>query len=247
MRKLWLTLTMTAVFVGSAAMPVTPIFAASSDNTPDGTYTMDLSEDGATEGDVEGDTYGDDSSLDDIDPALLDEFYQFDTYLGELGSLLDYSDKAWATYNTNEYVSSANRKQEYQMMTYTVIPNYIKFVAGLKQIKPQNAELAKIHAQYVKGASAELEAFKLYKKYVSSTQMNKVLLKKAQALLTTGNTLVEQYYSDMDQYQVRFEPLYEYENDESYEDDGSYEDDESYEGDSSSTDITPTTSLDDFV
>ncbi len=247
MRKLWLTLTMTAVFVGSAAMPVTPIFAASNDSNPNGSYTMDLNDDTSTEGDVEDDTYSDDSSLNDIDPALLDEFYQLDTYLGELGSLLDYSDKAWAAYNQSEYVSSENRKQEYQLMTYTVIPNYIKFVTGLKQIKPENAELAKIHAQYVKGASAELQAFMLYKKYVSSTTMNKLLLKKSQAIMTTGSTFVDQYYSDMDQYQVRFDPLYEYENDESYPDDESYDIEGLYEDEPSSTDTAPSTSLDDYV
>ncbi len=243
MRKLWLTLTMTTVFVGSAALPATPSFAASSDSKPDGTYTMDLNDDGSYEGDVEDDTYGDEGTMDDIDPALVAEADQFDLYLGQLGALLDYEDKAWAAYNTNDYVSSKNRKQEYQLMTYTVIPNYTKFLSGLKQIKPENAEVARIHAQYVKGASAEFEAFMLYKKYVSTPKMNDQLLKKVQAKLTEGSDLIDQFYSDIDQYQVRFDVLYDYEDDGSYDDEGYYDE----EADNSSTDVTPTASMDDFI
>ncbi len=232
MRKLWLTLTMTALFAGSTGLAATPSFAAN-DSKPDGSYAMDLNDDATMGSDVEDDTYSDDYSLDDIDPELLKESDQYDTYLNGLGDLLEYEDKAWAAYNTNDYVSSENRKQEYQLMTYTVIPNYIKFVSGLKQLKPENAEVAKIHAQYVKGAYTELEGFMLYKKYVSSAKMNDQLLKKAQAKLTAGSALVEQFYSDMDEYSVRFDALYDY-GDEVYEDDSSVPD-------------TEQGSLDDFV
>jgi len=231
MRKLWLTLTMTALFAGSTGFAATPSFAAS-DAKPDGSYTMDLNDDSMS-GDVEDDTYGDDYGLDNIDPELLKESDQYDTYLNGLGDLLEYEDKAWEAYNTNDYVSSENRKQEYKLMTYTVIPNYVKFVSGLKQLKPENAEVAKIHAQYVKGAYTELEGFMLYKKYVSSAKMNDQLLKKAQAKLTAGSALVEQFYSDMDEYSVRFDALYDY-GDEGYEDDSSVPD-------------TEQSSLDDFV
>ncbi|WP_322907565.1 hypothetical protein [Paenibacillus campi] len=208
MKKLWLTLTMTAVFAGASSLSAVPTFAAASDDTPNGTYTMNLNDDTNTDGDVEDDTYSDDNGSDQIDPALLKEADQFDEYLWQLADVLQYEDTAWAAYHTNDHVSAINRKQEYQLMTYTVIPNYTKFLSKLKQIKPENAEVAKIHTQYVKSASANLEGFMLYKKYVSSAKRNDQLLKQVQAKMDKGSALLDQYYSDIDEYSVRFDALY---------------------------------------
>ncbi|WP_411344977.1 hypothetical protein ACE3MZ_02470 [Paenibacillus sp. WLX1005] len=220
-QKPWLTLLLTAVLVGFAALPVGTVAAASTDESPDGSYSMDLNNDDSTSGDVEDDTYSDDGSLDTIDPALEAEANEFVNYADAMDPLLTYEDKAWSAYNKNDYVSAANRKEEYRLMTYTVVPNYTKFVAGLKQVKPQNAKLAAMHAKYVKGAYAELEGFMLYKKYVSSTTLNKTLLKKAEAKLDSGGALIDQFYSELDDYITRFDVLDDSSLDSSTSDDSS--------------------------
>ncbi|MEW4371289.1 hypothetical protein [Paenibacillus kandeliae] len=206
-QKTWTTMLLTAVLLGFAALPVSTASAASTDASPDGSYSMDLNSDDSTSGDVEDDTYSDDGSLDDVDPALAQEASEFLDYADAMDPLLTYEDKAWTAYNKNEYVSASNRKEEYRLMTYTVVPNYTKFVAGLKQIQPANAELAALHAKYLKGAYAELEGFKLYKKYVSSTTLNKSLLKKAEAKLDAGGTLIANFYTELDDYITRFDGL----------------------------------------
>ena len=103
-QKPWLTLLLTAVLVGFAALPVGTVAAASTDESPDGSYSMDLNNDDSTSGDVEDDTYSDDGSLDTIDPALEAEANEFVNYADAMDPLLTYEDKAWSAYNKNDYV-----------------------------------------------------------------------------------------------------------------------------------------------
>lgn len=171
-RKLMLTLVLTAVLTGSNLMFASATYAATDTDLPDGTYTMDLetmassfsssSLDDSTEV-VDEDTYEDSESVDDLDPALVEEASQLLEYSDQMAPLLEYEKKAWTAYYKNDYVTSDNRKQEYMLVTNTIIPNYKKFLTGIRQIKPVNPELAKMHAKYIKGATIEMEAFVLFK------------------------------------------------------------------------------------
>ncbi|ANF95480.1 hypothetical protein [Paenibacillus bovis] len=212
--KLLLTLMLAALVTASSALPASVTYAAT-DDAPDGNYTMDLttSADGAAdnsaaaEESADSDTYGDEDSWADADPALVEEASGFLDYSDQMDPLFTYETKAWDAYNINEYVKSSNRKQEYKLMTYTVVPNYTKFVSGIKLIKPQNSELAKIHAKYVKGAYLELEGFVLYKKYVSSAKLDDAILKKSKLKLQAGGKLIDQFNTEIDKYITKFDAL----------------------------------------
>lgn len=214
-RKLMLTLVLTAVLTGSNLIFASATYAATDTDLPDGTYTMDLetmassfsssSLDDSTEA-VDEDTYEDSESVDDLDPALVEEATQLLEYSDQMTPLLEYEKKAWTAYYKNDYVTTSNRKQEYLIVTNTIIPNYKKFLTGIKQIKPVNPELAKMHAKYIKGATIEMEAFVLFQKYVSKTKLNDDILNKSNAKLDVGGDLLLQFDKEMEAYISKFLP-----------------------------------------
>ncbi|WP_017812613.1 hypothetical protein [Paenibacillus shenyangensis] len=211
--KLLLTLMLAALVTASSALPASMTYAAT-DDAPDGSYTMDLTTDAdaadntaTAEESADTDTYGDEDTWANADPVLVEEASSFLDYSDQMEPLFSYETKAWDAYNINEYVKSSNRKQEYKLMTYTVVPNYTKFVSGIKLIKPKNSELAKIHAKYVKGAYLELEGFVLYKKYVSSARLDDVILNKSKAKLKAGGKLIDQFNKEIDKYITKFDAL----------------------------------------
>lgn len=214
-KKLMLTLMLTALLTSSSLIVASATSAATDDDLPDGTYTMDFetvaapssssSLDDNTEA-VDEDTYEDSESVDDLDPALVEEATQFLEYSNQMAPLLEYEKKAWAAYYKNDYVNTGNRKQEYLLVTNTILPNYKKFLAGIKQIQPINPELAKIHAKYVKGAKIELEGFILFQKYVSKTKLNDDILDKSNAKLDVGGDLLLQFDDEMEAYMSKFLP-----------------------------------------
>lgn len=212
--KLLLTLMLAALVTASSALPAHVTYAAT-DDAPDGSYTMDLTSNADDSADSAApaadnthlDTSDGEDNWADADPALVEEASQFLEYSDTMEPLFTYETKAWDAYNINEYVKSSNRKQEYQLMTYTVVPNYTKFVSGIKLVKPQNTELAKIHAKYVKGAYLELEGFVLYKKYVSSAQLNDSILNQSKLKLKAGGKLIDQFNKEIDKYVSKFDAL----------------------------------------
>lgn len=140
----------------------------------------------------------------DLDPALVAEAQALTDYADQLDRIAMYEDKAVDTYNKFRYVTSANRKQAYAALTYTVIPNYTKFLVGMKQIKPANSQLAKIHTHYIKAASLHLEAMKLFQKYVSSTTLNVSILNQANAKIDAGMTALNVYKKALTAYTAKF-------------------------------------------
>ncbi|MDN4619373.1 hypothetical protein QCD85_14795 [Paenibacillus sp. PsM32] len=214
-RKLMLTLVLTAVLTGSNVMFANATFAATDDVLPDGTYTMDLEtmassfsasslEDPPVA--VDQDTYDESESVENLDPALVEEATQFLEYSDQMAPLLEYEKKAWTAYYKNDYVNNTNRKQEYALVTNTIIPNYKKFLTGIKQIKPTHPELAKMHAKYIKGATLEMEGFLLFQKYVSKTKLNDDILDKSNAKLDVGGDLLLQFDKEMEAYISKFLP-----------------------------------------
>ncbi|WP_411344976.1 hypothetical protein ACE3MZ_02465 [Paenibacillus sp. WLX1005] len=194
-KKLLLTLALTCLF-GAA----TPFYAASTYAASNNSTTAP-STDNASE-DVSEDT---EDLLSEVAPALRAEAQGLLDYGDALTAIATYEEKAVDTYNDYRYITSANRKQAYAAMTYTVIPSYTKFVAGLKQIKPANAELAKIHNKYIKAATLQLEALNLFKKYVASSKLNVSVLSQANQKITAGMNELNAYKAAVEKYSAKFE------------------------------------------
>ncbi len=209
-KKLSLLLALT-VMLGLTAPSVTPYVQAASTstdtttttNSTDGTTQPPLSDDTSTDTDL---TTGEDD-LSALDPALLAEAEAMIAYGDQLDKLAVYEDKAVDTYNKFRYVTSANRKQAYSALTYTVIPNYTKFLAGLKQIKPESVQLAKIHTHYIKATSLHLEAMNMFKKYVSSPKLELSILNKANQKVDAGMAELNTYKKAITAYGAQFDSM----------------------------------------
>lgn len=125
-------------------------------------------------------------------------------YLRQIQKIDSYEDKAVKTYNSYRYVTSSNRKKAYAAMSNIVVPNYTQFVIGLKQIKPEDPQLAKIHGKYIKATSLQLQALTLFQKYVSTPQLNAATLKQANLKVDAGINMLKEYRNDIDQYEEQF-------------------------------------------
>lgn len=114
-------------------------------------------------------------------------------YVNQILALKTYLAKAsTAMESIGSQANSPNRKSIYLKLTNTVIPNYTKLVSKLKQIKPANPKLKKIHATFVKGNYNQLEGLLLYKQAVSKTKVNQTILKQANTKIQTAINLMEQ-------------------------------------------------------
>ncbi len=202
-KKLSLLLALTVVF-GLTVPSVVPYAQAAStdttttDSSTNSTVQPPMNEDTGTDPDLDT---GEDPEL---DPAMLAEAEAMISYGDQLDAIAVYEERAVDTYNKFRYVTSANRKQAYSALTYTVIPNYTKFLAGLKQIKPESVQLAKIHANYIKATSLHLEAMTLFKKYVSSPKLDVSILNKANKKVDAGMAALNSYKKALDAYGAQF-------------------------------------------
>ncbi|WP_342571939.1 hypothetical protein MKY85_04810 [Paenibacillus sp. FSL R5-0749] len=136
----------------------------------------------------------DELELDDAEQELTKDQKDFEEYLEQISRLVPYENKAIDTLGSvGGEVSSTNRKSMYLKLTNTVIPNYTKTVSMLKQIKPSNPELKKIHAYYVKGSYLQLEGYLLYKQAVSKNKVNSKILQQGRAKVRAAGVLLDQY------------------------------------------------------
>ncbi|ANF95479.1 hypothetical protein [Paenibacillus bovis] len=138
------------------------------------------------------------------DSQLATEVNPLPDYLRQIQKIDSYEDKAVKTYNSYRYVTSSNRKKAYAAMSNIVVPNYTQFVIGLKQIKPEDPQLAKIHGKYIKATSLQLQALTLFQKYVSTPQLNAATLKQANLKVDAGINMLKEYRNDIDQYEEQF-------------------------------------------
>ncbi|MET3938257.1 DNA-directed RNA polymerase subunit F [Paenibacillus sp. PvP094] len=187
MKKTWLLSSIVSLsLLGGVLMPMGSYAAAADDVNPTYSDEFDI---------YEEDTITDDNWYEDFaeeEPELTAEQQEFENYLNQVFALESYEEKAFAALESiGSSVNSSNRKSMYLKLTNTVIPNYTKYVSKLKQIKPTNPELKKIHATYVKGSYNQLEGYLLYKKAVSKTKVNYTLLKQGNAKVTTGDELLD--------------------------------------------------------
>ncbi|WP_336758879.1 hypothetical protein [Paenibacillus sp. USHLN196] len=136
----------------------------------------------------------DELELDDAEQELTKDQKEFEKYLEQISRLVPYENKAIDTLGSvGGEVNSTNRKSMYLKLTNTVIPNYTKTVSMLKQIKPSNPELKKIHAYYVKGSYLQLEGYLLYKQAVSKNKVNSKILQQGRAKVRAAGVLLDQY------------------------------------------------------
>ncbi|RUT31850.1 hypothetical protein EJP77_10730 [Paenibacillus zeisoli] len=135
-----------------------------------------------------------------VNPAI----QQIKDYAAALDKLVPYEDKAIDTSNKYSFFTSKNRKESYLAYANTVIPNYTKFVAGLKAIKTSNTELARLNGLYIKGASLQLEGMNLVKKALYSTKVDSKLIKQANDKLTAGRKLISQFSTGLSAYMNKF-------------------------------------------
>ncbi|NUU78037.1 hypothetical protein [Paenibacillus xylanilyticus] len=182
-KRSWvLSIIMSFVLLGGVFAPAGSYAAAAEDTTT--TY----SEDNYTEVDT--------SEQEPIPSADEEDFLD---YMFALEKTTVYEKKALDSIGST-YVTSANRKSIFLKLNNTAVPNYTKYVSMLKQIKPENAELKKIHAKLVKGSYAQLEGYLLFKKSVSKTKVNSALLKQGNAKIDTGIKILEQYKKEIQAY-----------------------------------------------
>ncbi|MFC9706609.1 hypothetical protein ACFTRD_00455 [Paenibacillus sp. NPDC056933] len=184
MKKSWvLSIIMSFVLLGGVFAPAGSYAAAADDSTT--TY----SEDGYTEVDTT-----------EEEPELTADEEDFLNYLDQLDIAAVYEEKAFNALGGGFYITSSNRKSVFLKLTNTAIPNYTKYVSKLKLIKPQNAELQKIHANLIKGSYTQLEGFQLAKKAVSKTTVNSAVLKQANAKIDVGKKSIEKYHKEISAY-----------------------------------------------
>lgn len=182
-KRSWvLSIIMSFVLLGGVFAPAGSYAAAAEDTTT--TYSK------------ENYTEVDTSEQEPIPSAEEEDFLN---YLDALDRTTVYEKKALDSIGST-YVTSANRKSIFLKLNNTAVPNYTKYVSMLKQIKPENAELQKIHNKLIKGSYAQLEGYLLFKKSVSKTKVNSTLLKQGNAKIDTGIKILEQYKKEIQAY-----------------------------------------------
>ncbi len=184
MKKSWvLSIIMSFVLLGGVFAPAGSYAAAADDSTT--TYSEDEY--------IEVDTS-------EQEPIPTVEEEDFLNYLDQLDLAAVYEEKAFNALGGGFYITSSNRKSVFLKLTNTAIPNYTKYVSKLKLIKPQTAELQKIHASLIKGSYTQLEGFQLAKKAVSKTTVNSAVLKQANAKIAAGKKSIEKYQKELSAY-----------------------------------------------
>ncbi|MFM9282456.1 hypothetical protein [Paenibacillus jiagnxiensis] len=192
---------LTLMLSGSIVFPAVSS-AAEAVATPESSSTNNVPSEETVPAD---ETVSDEGSYEDLDPVLVQEYMEYLDYWDQLDQLDVYEDKAVDGYNNAPGLTNATRKQIFLVLNNTVIPNYTKYVSGLKQIQPSNSELAAIHQKLVRGSYLQLEDMMLYKKAVSKTKINWSVYYQSNAKNAAGKKLLEQAEAELIKYEARFE------------------------------------------
>ncbi|MGV2967508.1 hypothetical protein [Paenibacillus sp. AGC30] len=189
LKKSWIISLITS-FVLLGGVLLSPATSADAAKVATSTY----SDQSYSEDDYLHEELMDELELDDAEQELTKDQKEFEKYLEQISRLVPYENKAIDTLGSvGGEVNSTNRKSMYLKLTNTVIPNYTKTVSMLKQIKPSNPELKKIHAYYVKGSYLQLEGYLLYKQAVSKNKVNSKILQQGRAKVRAAGVLLDQY------------------------------------------------------
>jgi hypothetical protein len=194
-QKVWTTL-LAFLLIGTILIPTASVFAAEDATSTDSEW---VTEDNSTS--VDEDTY----TEEDIDPALLEEYDQAMSYIDQLTPLQNYEDTAINHLHQLGVLNAKTRKQVYSKLTKTIIPNYTKFVKGMKKIKPENEELIAIHQQTLQAISLQLQGMTSIQKSVSTNKINLKTLNTGIDKLTTGSAMIDEVYDDFNTYVTKFQ------------------------------------------
>jgi len=132
--------------------------------------------------------------------AATKEHNQFEAYYLSVAALAEYEATAVDAFEKVKTVNAKNRKTVLAIFTKTVLPNYGKFLNGLKKVKPGNAKLVKIHANYVKGATAQHEAFTAMKNALAKSTIDSKAYSTAKTKLAAGKKLIDKWSTDIGNY-----------------------------------------------
>lgn len=183
MKRNWiLSILMSMVLVGGVILP-TGHYTAAADNSS-----------------VISDEVNTEETINQEEQELTADDQDFLDYLDALEAAAVYETKAMSAIGGNTYITSSNRKSFFLTLNNTAIPNYTKYVSMLKQIKPENTQLKKIHDKLIKGSYAQLEGYQLFKKSVSKTTVNRTFLKQGNDKIATGKKSIEQYLKEVKTY-----------------------------------------------
>lgn len=156
--------------------------------------------------DLSTDDPTDDEWIDDgeFEEDIPQEILDLQEYADMLISLEKFENTATASYMKNNMVTSKNRKQAYQAFTYTIIPNYNKLVWGAKNIKAPNAELQKLHNQFILGAKLQLEGFYLMKAAIAKPNITSTSFKAANKKISEGYKYIINYNKGLEAYANKY-------------------------------------------
>lgn len=149
-------------------------------------------------------SYVEDDTYNEVAPELQQTFDDYVNYYNQYKEWVPYESKAATILNKYKKVLASTRKQAYSEMTTIAIPNYKKFLSGIKQIKPNNTELSTMHAELVKGTALQLEGMILFQKYVSKLNPDPTIIKKANVKFTQGQLLISEFNEEIAVYNAQF-------------------------------------------
>ena len=98
-----------------------------------------------------------------------------------------YSSVAGANYTTDEAM--------YKKIKEEALPKYSKFTSKLKAIKPATPELQSVHAEYVKAAQDQEEAFKFILDAIKKQDAKEI--QTANVDLNAASTLINNWKADL--------------------------------------------------
>lgn len=172
MIKKWWSLSLSLALIGSSVLPVSAFAAetAPAQQQP--------------------------SATEELTPAMI----AARDYADSLEAIIQYEDKAANAFNSVGMVSASNRKAVYSTLNNVIVPNYSKFYYHLKQIKPANKEVAKLHGYYLQGAALQLEGMQLIKKSLYGAKINWTTYNQGQAKLKSGKAKIDLFIDGFDAY-----------------------------------------------
>lgn len=196
-KKILSTALLAFLLIGTSLIPTASVFAA--EETATSTDSEWMTEDDSTN--VDEDTY----TEEDVDPALVEEYEQAMAYMDQLTPLQNYEDTAINQLHQLGVLNASTRKHVYKKLNKTIIPNYTKFVKGMKKIKPENEELIAIHKQTLQAISLQLQGMTLIQKSVSTTKINLKTLNTGIDKLTKGSAMIDEVYDYFNTYITKFQ------------------------------------------
>lgn len=113
-------------------------------------------------------------------------------------------EKAITALHQNRGPNNSTRKTFFLSLNNTVVPNYTKFVSGLKNLKPNNAELKEIHNYYLAGAKLQLEGFIIMRDSLKTTKINYYKFETGNKKVIEGAKQLDKMSALLDKYESKY-------------------------------------------